>query len=81
MAVLLCGTNNMQGDKPQDIAEGVIARGLKLQEKPPKLHVVVTDIIPRDLHPTPNSIPKQSCWTNGFSFIKPSPEWVSAAGN
>ena len=88
VAVLLCGTNNMQSDKPQDIAEGVIACGLKLQEKAPKLHVIVTGILPRDLHPTPmreqvqqtNSILKNSCWTKGFSFIEPSPEWVSATG-
>ena len=53
VAVLLCGTNNIQGDKLQDIAEGVIAYGLKLQEKAPKLHVIVTGILPRDLHPTP----------------------------
>ena len=88
VAVLLCGTNNMHGDKPQDIAEEVIVCGLKLQEKAPKLHGVVTGILPGDLHPTPirervqqtNSILKQSCWTKRFSFIKPSPEWVSASG-
>ena len=87
VAVLLCGTNNLQCDKPQYMAEGVIACGLKLQ-KAQKLHVVVTGILPRDLHPTPirervqqtNYILKQSCWTNGFSFIKLSPEWVSATG-
>ena len=37
----------------QDIAEGVIACGLKLQKKAPKLHLFVTGILPRDLHPTP----------------------------
>ena len=39
MAVLLCGTNNMQHDEPKDIAEGVIACSSKLVEKDPQLHV------------------------------------------
>ena len=33
VAVLLCGTNNIQHDEPKDIAEGVIACGSKLLEK------------------------------------------------
>ena len=78
----------MHGDKSQDIAEGVITCGLKLQEKALKLHLIVTGILPRDLHPTPrreqvqqtNSFLKMFCWTNSFSFIEPSPEWVSATG-
>ena len=88
VAVMLCCTNNMQCDKSQDIAEGVIACGLKLQEKALKLHVIVTGILSHNLHHTPrreqvqqtNSILKKICWTNSFSFIEPSPEWVSATG-
>ena len=48
-------------------------------------HVIVTGILPRDLQggnrsSKTNSILKKICWTNSFSFIEPSTEWVSATG-
>ena len=57
VAVLLCGTYNIQHDEPKDIAEGVIACGSTLLEKDPQLHVVITGILPPvintiDFYPT-----------------------------
>ena len=86
VAVLLCGTNNIQHD--EDIAEGVIAYGSKLLEKDPPLHVVITGILPRDQFPSVrrnqiqqiNSILKSKCWTKGFTYTEPSSQWVSATG-
>ena len=88
VAVLLCGTNNMQHDEPKDIAEGVIACGSKLVEKDPQLHVVITGILPRDQFPSErrnliqqtNYMLKSKCWTKGFKYIEPSSQWVSATG-
>ena len=88
MAVLLCGTNNMQHDELKDIAEGVIACGSKLVEKDPQLHVVITGILPRDQFPSErrnriqqtNYMLKSKCWTKGFKYIEPSSQWVSATG-
>ena len=88
MAVLLCGTNNMQHDEPKDIAEGVIACGSKLLEKDPQLHVVITGILPRDQFPSErrnriqqtNYMLKSKCWNKGFKYIAPSSQWVSATG-
>ena len=80
VAVLLCGTNNIEHDLPQDIAEGVIACGTRLREKNPDLHVVITGILPRGLSPSEtrkriqqtNSHLRLLCWTKGFLFIEPS---------
>ena len=88
VAVLLCGTNNMQHDEPKDIAEGVIACGSKLVEKDPQLHVVITGILPRYQFPSErrnriqqtNYMLKSKCWTKGFKYIEPSSQWVSATG-
>ena len=52
VVVLLCGTNNINDDLPLDIAHSVIACGTSLQERHPRLHVVVTGILPRDLNVT-----------------------------
>ena len=84
VAVLLCGTNNIEHDLPQDIAKGVIACGTRLREKNPDLHVVVTGILPRGLSPSEtrkriqqtNSHLRLLCWTKGFLFIEPSCYWM-----
>lgn len=46
--VIHCGTNNIDRDSPQDIANGIISVGLVLQEDNLNIHVVVTGLIPRD---------------------------------
>ena len=44
--VIHCGTNNIDRDQPRDIANGVIAIGLTLQEKCSGLKVIVTGLLP-----------------------------------
>ena len=53
LVVILVGTNNMLTDKSEDIASIIMSSVVKLREKYPKLHVVVTGIIPRGLHLSP----------------------------
>ena len=50
LVVILVGTNNMMTDKSEDIASSIMSSVVKLREKYPQLHVVVTGIIPRGLH-------------------------------
>ena len=47
-AVIHCGTNNIDWDPPIDIANGIMAIGLALQEKCPELKITITGLIPRD---------------------------------
>ena len=49
-AVLLIGTNNMDCDKPGDIASSIMSSAAKLREKYPQLHVVIIGVLPRGLH-------------------------------
>ena len=76
--VLSCGTNNMDFFSPVDIANSVILSGLKLREKHPRIHVIVTAILPRDATVTKrririqqtNDLLKKHCWRNNFLFVE-----------
>ena len=50
VAVILCGTNNMDFNvyRPHDIAHSVISCGTRLRDKHPHLKVIVVGILPRD---------------------------------
>ena len=48
IAVIHCGTNNIEQDQPWDIANGIISIGLAFQEKRPGIKVIVTGLLPRD---------------------------------
>ena len=49
IAVLHCGTNNIDRDSPRDIANGIASIGVALQERKPGLKIVLTGLLPRDL--------------------------------
>lgn len=48
IVVLHCGTNNIDRDRPHDIANGVASVGLAFQEKRPGVKIIVTGLLPRD---------------------------------
>ena len=87
--VLVCGVNNMDDDKSENIALGVMFCASRLRELHPQLHVFVAAILPRDLHITTrrvkiqqtNELTKSLCLCKpGISFIEESGLWVDDCG-
>ena len=84
-AILVCGVNNVDADKPEDIALGMISCAASLREHNPQIHVFITAILPRDLHVTfrrvkirqINKILKSLCLCEpDFSYVEESSKWV-----
>lgn len=48
-AVIHCGTNNIDKNRPQDIANGIISIGLTFQDTRPGTRVIIHGLLPRDL--------------------------------
>ena len=88
-AVLHCGTNNIDRDRPYDIANGVISCGLILQQKCSQVNVVVTGLLPRDLENSyrrtkielTNKLLRDHCrqFTN-FTYMGHDKDWVLENG-
>ena len=89
--VIHCGTNNIDRHQPRDIANGVIAIGLTLQEKCSGLKVIVTGLLPRDPERSHrrkkikliNYYLKKFCRDNfnEFYFMKQHDDWTDKDGN
>ena len=89
--VIHCDTNNIDRDQPRDIANGVIAIGLTLQEKCSGLKVIVTGLLPRDPEWSHrrkkikliNYYLKKLCRDNfnEFYFMKQDDDWTDKDGN
>ena len=89
--VIHCGTNNIDRDQPRDIANGVIAIELTLQEKCSGLKVIVTGLFSRDPEWSHrrkkikliNYYLKKLCRDNfnEFYFIKQDDDWTDKDGN
>ena len=85
-AVIHCGTNNIDHDLPVNIANGIMAIELSLQEKCPDLKVIITGLIPRDLNwskrrrniKETNTYLEQYCKEKykDFYYMKQDADWV-----
>jgi len=87
VGVLAVGTNNIDADKSLDIALGMLSCAAKMRELRPHLHVVISAILPRDLHVTSrrakirqvNELVRSLCLCEpNFSFIEESSRWVDS---
>jgi len=89
--VLHCGTNNIDRDTPSCIANGILSIAVTFQEKVPDLKVVVTGLLPRDLHQSSyrrdkikkvNKIVKKMCRRDfeGVYYMKQDDDWVVEDG-
>lgn len=83
--VLHCGTNNIDRDSPQDIANGVVSCGLVLQQKSPGLTIIATGLLPRDLGNNirrtniaeTNKFLKKSCKQySNFVYMRQDKDWI-----
>ena len=89
IAVIHCGTNNIEQDQPWDIANGIISIGLAFQEKRPGIKVIVTGLLPRDLDWSyrrdkimkTNVYLEKLCRTRlNLYYMKQDIDWTSDAG-
>ena len=87
--VVHCGTNNIDVDRPRDIACGIVSIGLKLQELKPDIKVIVTGLLPRDLNWSgrrdkimkTNKYLKSLCHArSNLYYMKQDVDWTSDAG-
>lgn len=87
--VIHCGTNNIDRDYPQEIANGVMSCGLVLQESRPDLKIVITGLLPRDLQNSrrrikiieTNKFLKKYCKQfMNFTYMEQDSDWVLADG-
>ena len=46
--VLHCGTNNIDNDKPIDIAEGILSIVNYVHERKPNIFIIIVGLLPRD---------------------------------
>ena len=46
--VLHCGTNNIDNDKPIDIAEGILSIANYVHERKPDIFIIIVGLLPRD---------------------------------
>ena len=47
-AIIHCGTNNLDHDKPIDIGDGILKVGRFLQNSLPQIKIIVSGLLPRD---------------------------------
>ena len=90
-AIIHCGTNNIDRDRPRDIADGVLSIGLTIQEALPNVKVIITGLFPRDREYSfrrdkikqVNVYLKNGCSHSeirNFYFIQPDEDWCLEDG-
>ena len=87
--VILCGTNNLFQDSPEDIADGVIEIAETFQSKYNSINIVIGGILPRDaswsinlvLIKEVNEILKEKCSRLFFIYISYDIFWTVANGS
>ena len=87
--VILCGTNNLFQDSPEDIADGVIEIAETFQSKYNSINIAISSILPRDaswsinrvLIKEVNEILKEKCSRLFFVYISYDSCWTVANGS
>ena len=87
--VILCGTNNLYQDSPEDIANGLIKIASCFKQGNNAINVFICGILPRDdtssinrqLIKETNNILKSSCSVNHINFIDQDTNWIQMSGS
>ena len=83
-AVILCGTNNLYQDSPEDIVDGTIKIGYCFKERHHLINVFIYGLLPRDEYnpvdrvyiTETNKISKVKCLLKKFIFIDQDKYWT-----
>ena len=89
--VLYCGTNNIDNDKPTDIAEGILSIANYVHERKPDIFIIIVGLLPRDQFLTSrrqklnavNDLLDSFCKKinkEELYFIKPASDWTHSNG-
>ena len=87
---IICGTNNLDRDKPSDITNGLICAVAVLQLKHEKLKIVISDILARNKGKSfrrkklveTNDMLKYKCsQIPNVMYLEPEPSWVNKIRN
>ena len=87
--IVLCGTNNLYQDLPEDIANGLIELVNCFKQGNNAINVFICDILPRDdtssinrqLIKETNNILKSSCSVNHIKFLDQDANWIQMSGS
>ena len=83
-AVILCGTNNLDQDSPEDIVDGIIKIGYCFKERHHLINIFIYGLLPRDEYnlvdrvyiTETNKISKVKCLLQKFIFIDQDKYWT-----
>ena len=87
--IILCGTNDLYHDSPEDIANGLIKIASCFKQGNNAINVFICAILPRDgtssinrqLIKETNNILKSSCSVNHINFIDQDANWIQMNGS
>ena len=87
-AVILCGTNSLHQDSPEDIVDGIIKIGYCFKERHHHINVFLCGLLPRDKYNPvdrvyiieTNKISKVKCLLKKFIFIDQDKYWTELNG-
>ena len=87
--IILCDTNNLYQDSPEDIANGLIKIASCFKQGNNAINVFICGILPRDgtssinrqLIKETNNILKSSCSVNHINFIDQDANWIQMNGS
>ena len=74
-AVILCDTNNLQQDSPEDIVDGIIEIGLCFRKQHHQINIFICVYIIET-----SKITKVKCWLNKFFFTDQDTYWTQPNG-
>ena len=86
--VILCGTNNLQQDSPEDIVDGIIEIGHCFKKRHHHINIFICGLLPRDECTSTNrvyiietnKILKVECSLNKFIFVNQDTYWTQPNG-
>ena len=86
---VLCGTNNLNQDSPEDITDGILDLASTFKSKYRSIKIFVCGILPRDFSWSAtqvyikevNNIFKTKCSQSCFTFICPDNDWTLSNGS
>ena len=87
--LVLCGTNNLNQDSPEDITDGIIEVANTFKSKYGSISIFACGILPRDFNwsvtrvyiKEVNDMLKTKCSQSCFTFICPDSEWILSNGS
>ena len=87
--VVLCGTNNLPLDSPEDIADGILGIARSFKTNYSRVNVIICGILPRDGSwsvnrvsiKKVNQILKLKCYESSYTFVSDDSGWTLGNGS